>query len=65
MIIPNYWTEAKKQHSVIGRQVTVRRFGWSENNLAEAEQMAEVRAEEALRRIVSGEKLSKHEPKLA
>lgn len=64
MIVPDYWAEARKQHKAAGKQVTVRRFGWSEESVADALANAEARADEALRRIVAGDKLDKREPKV-
>jgi len=65
MIVPDYWAEARRQHRAGGRQMTVRRFGWSEASEADALAMAEDRAGEALRRILAGEKLERREPKVA
>ena len=64
MIVPNFWAEARRQYRRAGRQVTVRRFGWSMSSAADAMAMAELRAEEALTRVVSGEKLARREPKV-
>lgn len=63
MIVPRYWAEGRVQHREKGKQVTVRRFGWSDNNPAEAQSNAESRAQEALARLLSGEKLQRFEPK--
>src|SRR6185503_20645092 len=30
MIVPQYWAEARRRHRDIKRQITVRRFGWSD-----------------------------------
>lgn len=65
MIVPDYWAEARKQHRSAGKQVTVRRFGWSTTSEADARAMAELRANEALQRILSGEKLDRRERKVA
>ncbi|TVP93805.1 MAG: hypothetical protein EA381_21145 [Planctomycetaceae bacterium] len=64
MIVPDHWAEARKQHRTAGRQTTVRRFGWSMLSADDALAMAERRAEEALARIVAGETLRRHEPKV-
>lgn len=68
MIVPDFWAEARRQHRADekhgGRQVTVRRFGWSNASELDALVMAEARADEALRRILAGEKLGKREPKV-
>jgi hypothetical protein len=66
MIVPQYWAEARVlQKRGKGRgQVTVRRFGWSNTSQAEAEVMAQRRANEALQRITSDTpKLLRFEPK--
>jgi hypothetical protein len=67
MIVPQYWAEARRhQARSKGRpQVTVRRFGWSDTSQADAEQMADQRAQEAFERITSGVKLLRREPKIA
>jgi hypothetical protein len=64
MIVPEYWAEARKQHRASGRQLTVRRYGWSTTSEADALANAEARADEALRRILAGDKLDKREPKV-
>ncbi|WP_242108446.1 hypothetical protein [Luteimonas aquatica] len=64
MIVPRYWAEARRRHRSGGRQVTVRRFGWSDDSQATAQAHAGVRAEEAMRRILAGERLPRHDPKL-
>ncbi|HMW18952.1 MAG TPA: hypothetical protein PKN13_12055 [Accumulibacter sp.] len=46
MIIPDHWAEARKQRRANGRQVTVRRFGWSSVSADDAAAMAEHRADE-------------------
>ncbi|MCW1917039.1 hypothetical protein OJ996_25845 [Luteolibacter sp. GHJ8] len=63
MIVPDYWAEARKQHREPGKQVTVRRLGWSTLSQADALEMTEARATEALARILSGEKLDRRERK--
>ena len=65
MIVPRYWAEGRAQHREKGRQVTVRRFGWSNVSLGEAQANADSRAADALRQVLAGENLRKHEPKLA
>ena len=65
MIVPDHWAEARKQYRSSGRQVIIRRYGWSTVSEADALIMAEARADEALRRILSGEKVNKREPKVA
>ncbi|MDD1622480.1 MAG: hypothetical protein LUQ11_13475 [Methylococcaceae bacterium] len=65
MIVPSYWAEARKQYLQDRKQITVRRFGWSDLSQEQAEEMAESRADEALRRAISGDKVSRREPKVA
>jgi hypothetical protein len=64
MIVPQYWAEGRAQHKERGRQITARRFGWSDVGQAEAQAMADQRVQEALRRLVTGEKLQRREPKI-
>ena len=65
MIVPQHWAEARLQHRGAGRQVTVRRFGWSDVSVAEAQALADARAREALDRILAGEPLERREPRRA
>jgi hypothetical protein len=64
MIVPNFWAECRKQDRSSGKQVTVRRYGWSMESESDALHMAESRTEEALERILRGEKLRTTEPKV-
>ncbi len=64
MIVPQYWAESRRQIRKAGRQVTVRRFGWSDGSLAEAQRMADERADAALNRVLAGERLPRREPKV-
>jgi hypothetical protein len=65
MIVPDYWAEARKQHKASGKQITVRRFGWSTKSELDAMANAQERADEALSRLVAGEKIDKRERKVA
>jgi hypothetical protein len=67
MIVPQFWAEGRAQRPrASGKgQVTVRRFGWSDTSQAEADAMAQERAQTALQQILSGDKLSRREPKVA
>jgi hypothetical protein len=65
MIVPDYWAEARRQYKRAGKQVTVRRYGWSMASQADAQLMAEARADDALQRIVAGESLARLEHKSA
>lgn len=49
------------QHRDSQRQVTIRRFGWSQTSEADAQQLAEARAQEALQRVLAGEDLKRRE----
>lgn len=64
MIVPNYWAEARVRHRGHEKQVTVRRLGWSDTSPEEAQAHAQARADEALRRILAGEALPRHERKV-
>ena len=64
MLVPKFWAEASAKHRQRGKQVTVRRFGWSNDSADEAQRNAQQRADEALVRIVAGEKLLRREPKV-
>ena len=70
MLVPEFWAEASRRnspHQTHGgrrsKQVTVHRFGWSNASQADAQAMAEQRAQDALQRIVSGEVLDRREPR--
>ncbi|MBC3872665.1 hypothetical protein [Undibacterium flavidum] len=65
MLIPNYWAEASVKARRENKQITVRRFGWSEQSQEDAQNNAEARAQDALTRLVAGEKLERREPKVA
>jgi hypothetical protein len=65
MIVPTHWAEARRQHREGRKQVTVRRYGWSDTSVADAQAMADRRADEALQAILSGRKLLRSEPKVA
>src|SRR5688572_28381771 len=64
MIVPQFWAEARAQHRKKDRQVTIRRFGWSDASQAEAQANADARAAEALARVLAGEDLLRREPKI-
>jgi hypothetical protein len=65
MIVPDHWAEARRQQRTSGKQVTVRRYGWSTASQADAQAMANSRADEALHRILAGEPLDRRERKVA
>ena len=57
MIIPRYWAESRLQHKTADKQVTVRRWGWSDESQEAAQAHADARAREALDRVLAGEAL--------
>ena len=65
MIVPQFWAEGRLQHRERGRQITVRRFGWSDSSQAEAQAHADARAQEALDRLIAGEDLVRREARRA
>lgn len=64
MIVPRYWAEARIRQERPPRQITVRRFGWSDVSEEEAQAHADARAREAIERITSGELLLRREPRV-
>lgn len=65
MIVPEHWAEARRHTQLDGKPVSMRRFGWSASSMAEAQAMAEARADEALARLRAGERtLPRRERKL-
>ena len=65
MLIPRFWAEARVRHRERTRQITIRRFGWSDVSQDEAQVMAEARANEALQRAIRGEVLVRRERAVA
>ena len=65
MIVPRFWAEGRIQERVAGQQVTVRRFGWSDDSPVAAQFHADQRTREAFDRIAAGEKLERRERKMA
>ena len=65
MLIPYFWAESRLQHKLPSRQITVRRWGWSDLSQADAQTLADHRAQEAMERIQSGENLRRRELKEA
>ncbi|RZL61219.1 MAG: hypothetical protein EOP81_17740 [Variovorax sp.] len=55
MIVPAFWAEGRVQQQLAGKQITVRRFGWSDESPIAAQAHADARTQEALVRIVAGE----------
>ena len=65
MQIPRFWSEASLRGHREGRQITIRRFGWSGNSQDQADNHAQERAAEGLRRAVAGEDVARRERKVA
>ena len=65
MIVPQYWAEGRARSRLDGRQVTVRRWGWSDQDPASAQAHADSRAQAAFDRIAAGEPLPRRERKVA
>jgi hypothetical protein len=65
MLVPRYWAEGKVMKRTEDRQVTIRRFGWSNVSPSEAQAMADARAGEALDEVFAGGDPIRREPKVA
>lgn len=63
MIVPGYWAEARIRHRTRNKQITIRRFGWSDISLEDAQQRADHRAAEALAMSERDPSLLRREPK--
>lgn len=64
MIVPRYWAEATARKRDRDGQRTVRRFGWSNINQADAQRMADERAAEALKAALAKPHIPYREPKV-
>ena len=65
MIVPQFWAEGRVQERVAGKQITVRRFGWSDESPVAAQAHADQRTREAFDRIAhKGEQLERRERKM-
>lgn len=64
MIVPSYWAEARTTARFQGRDITLRRFGWSDSSPADAQTQAELRVAEAAQRAAIGETVPRRELKL-
>lgn len=65
MIVPRYWAESRRlrPRAKDQRQITVRRFGWSDASQEDAQKMADQRADEALHQISEGKPVERRELK--
>jgi hypothetical protein len=64
MIVPQFWSEARRQHRSPARQVTVRRWGWSDESQDDADRLAAARAEEALAQALANPNTLRREPRV-
>ena len=64
MKIPLFWAESRKRTRVGGRQFTIRRFGWSDVSMDDAEAMADKRASKDLAAAARGEVVDARERKV-
>ncbi|ENU22289.1 hypothetical protein F993_03182 [Acinetobacter proteolyticus] len=64
MIVPQHWAEAKTKTKIAGRQYTIKRFGWSDQNIEAAQSHAEQRVAEAIERIKAGENIRRIDHKV-
>jgi hypothetical protein len=64
MIVAQYWAEARQQHRAAGKQITVRRFGWSDTSETAAQVHAEQRVAQAMMRLQAGSKEPRRERKM-
>ena len=65
MIVPEFWAEGRAQYRTPKKSITIRRFGWSDASMADAQAMADTRAADAMSRQLAGESVLRREPKLA
>jgi len=64
MIVPRFWAEGRAKHREKRKQVTIRRYGWSDLSQADAQANADARADDALARVLAGEKLHPRDHKV-
>ncbi|MFG0288080.1 MAG: hypothetical protein ACF8CQ_07900 [Rhodopirellula sp. JB044] len=64
MIVPTFWAESKRTLQHDNRQMTVRRFGWSDDSQSAAQEHARQRVDDAVENITRGESTLLAEPKV-
>ena len=64
MLVLKYWAEARVQHRAGRKQVTVRRYGWSDASQQRSASERRRARKEALARILAGEKLHRRDHKI-
>lgn len=65
MIVPQYWAEARLQHRKGKQQVTVRRFGWSDESQEAAQTHADARVREAMEQVLAGKETRRRDHKIS
>lgn len=63
MLIPYFWAESRLQTKSSSKQVTVKRWGWSDISQEDAQALADSRAQQGMERILSGEDVRRRESK--
>ncbi|MBK8092960.1 MAG: hypothetical protein IPK32_13480 [Verrucomicrobiaceae bacterium] len=61
MLIPFFWAESRLQNKLPTKQITVKRWGWSDISQEDAQALADRRANEAMKRILNGEEIRRRE----
>lgn len=64
MIVPEYWAEAKLKTHVKGKQVTIKRYGWSDVSESDALKNAQERTEDAIKQVEAGESVRRIDHKI-
>jgi hypothetical protein len=67
MIVPQYWAECRlqnKRDTAKPKQITLRRFGWSDVSQADAQAHADTRAHAAMQSALAGEKVAARDRKI-
>jgi hypothetical protein len=64
MIVPRFWAEGRIQERGPRGQVTVRRWGWSDESPEDAQAKADRRAREAFEQVRTDQSLPRREPKV-
>ncbi|MGL6074035.1 MAG: hypothetical protein ACRC8S_07730 [Fimbriiglobus sp.] len=64
VIVPTFWAEGRIQKRVHGRQVTVRRWGWSDESQEAAQRHADGRVKVAMERYEAGNAIERREKKV-
>src|SRR5579863_2856835 len=65
MIVPQFWAERRLRERTKTGQITVLRWGWSDDSPEKAQAHADQRTRDAMDRILAGEKLLRRENRVA